>query len=344
MQIVSPTQLKQYFLLAIIIGLALLLGKHLYSTFPGLLGAVTFYILMREKFYRLTVMRGWKKWYTALLFILTALVIFVLPFIGLAMMIAPTISQFLSNSDQATKSLQGFTQKFGHAIPGLTFGEAQIHELTQKMTNSIPDLLGAAGGAFTNLLICFFILYFLLVDGRKIERTLQSYMPLKEENIDEVWQATRVMVISNAIGIPFLAVFQAITACIGYKIFGIDNWLLWGTLTGICSVLPVVGTAVVWVPMSIYLIGTGHSGAGIGLLVYAIAVIGSIDNVLRFTLLKKIGNVHPVITVLGIIIGIPLFGFIGLIFGPLLISYLLLLVKIYQVEFSSKHLQRSDGV
>ena len=343
MTILTPIQLKQYFLLALILGLAILLGMNLYTVFPGVLGAITFYILMRERYYRLTVMRGWKKWVTALLFLLIALVIFILPFMLLVAMVAPTATARLNNPQQVTTAVSTITGKIQHVMPGFTFGEPQIKSLLQRVTASLPGFLSGAGTTVTNLLICFFLLYFLLVDGRRIERALQDYIPLKEENVDSVWQATRTMVVSNAIGIPVLAMCQALVACIGFKIFGIDNWMLWGVLAGLCSVLPVVGTAIVCIPLCVYLMATGHMGAGIGLLVYSVAVIGSIDNVLRFTLLKRIGDVHPAVTVFGILVGVPIFGFMGLIFGPLLISYLLLLVKIYRVEFSARHLVRGDS-
>jgi predicted PurR-regulated permease PerM len=100
--------------------------------------------------------------------------------------------------------------------------------------------------------------------------------------------------------------------------------------------VPIIGTAVVWVPLCIYLYAIGNSAQATGLLLYSIVITGSVDNILRFTILKKLGDVHPIITALGIIVGIPLFGFMGFIFGPLLISYLLLLVKIYRVEFSPR--------
>jgi predicted PurR-regulated permease PerM len=90
----------------------------------------------------------------------------------------------------------------------------------------------------------------------------------------------------------------------------------------------------IWGPLCIYLFALGHSNDAIGLLIYAAIIIGGIDNVLRFTILKRLGNVHPIVTTLGIIVGLPLFGFMGLIFGPLIISYLLLLIKIYRAEFS----------
>jgi predicted PurR-regulated permease PerM len=100
--------------------------------------------------------------------------------------------------------------------------------------------------------------------------------------------------------------------------------------------LPVVGAAAVYVPMGIYLIAAGNTWQGIGILIYGFAVIGSSDNISRFMLAKKIGDVHPLITVFGVLIGVNLFGFIGLIFGPLLISMFILLLEIYTNEFLTK--------
>src|SRR5690606_29011515 len=96
-----------------------------------------------------------------------------------------------------------------------------------------------------------------------------------------------------------------------------------------------IGTMAIWVPLVIYLFSTGNTGAGIGLLLYSAVITGNIDYLARISLLKKIGDVHPLVTVLGLIVGLKLFGFFGFIFGPLLISYLLLLIKIYKSEFGN---------
>jgi predicted PurR-regulated permease PerM len=100
--------------------------------------------------------------------------------------------------------------------------------------------------------------------------------------------------------------------------------------------LPVVGAALAYVPIAIILFSNGQTGQGIAVLIFGFGIIGTVDNVLRFTLLKKLGNVHPLTTVFGVIIGLKLFGFIGLIFGPLLISLFVLLLKIYSNEFITK--------
>jgi predicted PurR-regulated permease PerM len=98
----------------------------------------------------------------------------------------------------------------------------------------------------------------------------------------------------------------------------------------------VIGAALAYIPLAIIFFANDQVWQGIAMTIFGFAVIGTVDNVLRFTLLKKIGNIHPLTTVFGVIIGLKLFGFIGLIFGPLLISLFMLLLKIYSSEFIIK--------
>ena len=340
---ITNIQLKQFLLIGFIIGLILLLGTQLYSFFPGALGAVTFYVLLRGWFFKLTVIKGWKKWLTALLFIIGSLLLLVVPFAMIALMIVPKVSMLVNNPGQIIAGVNAITQKAKELVPQFHINQSDIQGAVQKVSSTVPGFLNSTMNLLTNLILCFFLLYFMLVDGRRMERKIQDFLPLKEENVDNIWQATRNMVVSNAIGIPLLAVSQAIVAAIGYFIFDVPEFLLWAVLTGIFSMIPVIGTAVICIPVCAYLIATGHTGQGLGLAAYSVGVIGSVDNILRFTILKRLGDVHPIITVLGIIVGVPIFGFMGFIFGPLLVSYLLLLIKIYAVEFAPhRQSQHSD--
>ena len=97
--------------------------------------------------------------------------------------------------------------------------------------------------------------------------------------------------------------------------------------------IPFIGTLVGILPVFILTISTGNEFAAWGILIYGLIVVGSTDNIIRLFILRKLDNVHPLITLIGVIVGVPLFGFIGLIFGPLLISLFLLVVKIYKKEF-----------
>jgi predicted PurR-regulated permease PerM len=120
---------------------------------------------------------------------------------------------------------------------------------------------------------------------------------------------------------------------LGYYIFGINDYGVWGFVTGIASLIPIVGTGLVWLPLTIYLLSTGQNWQGVGLGIYSLAIITNIDYVARITVLRKIGDVHPLITIIGVIVGLSMFGFLGLIFGPLLVSYFIVLVTIYRNEF-----------
>src|SRR5690606_34260877 len=115
--------------------------------------------------------------------------------------------------------------------------------------------------------------------------------------------------------------------------FGVPEWGLWGFLTGVFAFFPVVGTMIVWVPIVIFMYASGDNAMATWLMIYSVVVTGNIDYIARITLLKRMGDVHPVITVMGVIVGLGLFGFIGLIFGPLLVSYIILLFNVYVNEF-----------
>ncbi len=333
--------IKQYILIGSIILLLVTISMQLFVFFPGLLGAITLYILMREQFFKLTVIKRWPKGWTAGLFILLAIIVFVLPFAALIQVILPKFTTLVDNPARLTVTIEGLANKMKHLPRGFQINQQQVMEMAQKVTASIPDVLGATANMLTNAVLAFFLLYFMLVDGRKMELTILQYMPLKPENMDNMWKATRLMVISNAVGIPILAASQALVAIIGYAIFGIESYVLWGIFTGMASLIPVIGCMLIWGPLCIYLYSTGHAGAATGLALYSFIITGGIDNVLRFTILKRLGDVHPIITALGIIVGVPLFGFMGFIFGPLILSYFLLLIKIYRAEFSAANAENS---
>jgi Predicted permease len=104
--------------------------------------------------------------------------------------------------------------------------------------------------------------------------------------------------------------------------------------------VPLLGPPLIFVPAAIYAFTQGDNFAAIGLLVYGFVVVINIDNILRLIIAKKVGDIHPIITVVGVIIGIPLFGVMGLVYGPLLLSYFLITVRIY--EANKKQLNLTD--
>src|SRR5690606_34981572 len=158
-------------------------------------------------------------------------------------------------------------------------------------------------------------------------------LPFSAKSKNEIWNEVDLMVRSNALGIPILGICQGLVAMLGYWIFGVESFILWGILTGVSSIVPVLGTMTIYVPLTIMTLAAGHTMNGIGLGIYCFLLVGGIDNILRFTILKTLGNVPPLITVFGVLLGLNMFGMLGLIFGPLILSSVQVLIKVYGNEF-----------
>ena len=326
-------RLRQILILMLILTIGILLISQMTIFIPGLLGGITLYILSRTLYFQLIFKRKWKKGWTALLFIFGYLIIIALPVYFSVSLASPKIRSLAENQEQIIKSIQSVSEKV-HDKTGITILSAESAKtIAQKISAFIPRILNSTMVLLTNLIMMFFLLYYLLVHGSVTERYLGKVIPLKHENVNLLAGETKMMIKANALGIPIICIIQGAFAALGYWIFGVDDWGLWGFVTGVFAFFPLVGTMIVWVPLAGYLFIQGSNWPALGLTIYSIVVTGNVDYLARLKLMKYMGDVHPLITVLGVIVGLNLFGFIGLIFGPLLVSYFLIMVKIYINEF-----------
>lgn len=326
-------RLRQILILVLILAIAVLLISQLTIFIPGMLGGITLYILSRSSYFQLIFKRKWKKGWTALLFIFGYLIIIAIPVYVSIALVSPKISAMAENQAQIITSIQSVSAKV-HEKTGVTIlsGES-AKNIAQKVSTYIPIVINSTMALLTNLIIMFFLLYYLLVHGREMEKYLSKVTPLKHDNVNLLAGETKMMIRANALGIPIICIVQGAFASLGYWIFGVEDWALWGFVTGVFAFFPLVGTMIIWVPLVAYLFIHGDNWPAIGLTAYSFIVTGNVDYIARLKLMKYMGDVHPVITVLGVIVGLNLFGFMGLIFGPLLISYFLIMVKIYINEF-----------
>jgi predicted PurR-regulated permease PerM len=331
----SNEQVKQVFFLILITSLGLLLFNNVKEFLPGLLGAITIYILSRKLFFYLTQKQRWHTGLTATVFIVASLLLLVIPIATLIEMLAGKATTMFENKSEL---LQG-AKEIAATIKQYTNYDILSADTIQKLQTTggtiVPQILGSTFNTLGVIGIMFFILYFMLVNGSTMEKALYAHIPLKPQNVQLISKEVNNMVISNAIGIPVIALLQSIIALIGYYIFGVNDAMFWFVITCFTAMIPVVGSTLVWLPLAVQLLATGNQWQGIGLIVWGVVAVGAADNVFRIMLSKKIGDTHPLITIFGVLIGVKLFGFIGLIFGPLLITLFLLLLKIYVNEYSN---------
>lgn len=333
-------RIKQVLLLSLIILLVYLMINELYIFLPGILGALTLYILSRGNYFQLVYHRKWKKGWSAGLFILYYLMLIGLPVFLAVTLISPKINSFLANPNETINSVKQSIATIQNRLGFTVISEANLTNTLSKLSAFVPTVLNSTANLITNLAIMLFVLYHMLINGSEMERMLSRIIPLKKDNINMLAAETKKMVRANALGIPLISIIQGATATLGYFLFGVKEWALWGFLTGVFAFFPVVGTMIVWVPLVLYMYATGENTNATLLLIYSIVVTGNIDYIARITLLKKMGDVHPIITILGVIVGLGLFGFIGLIFGPLLVNYIIVLFNIYMNEFIDKDVSK----
>ena len=327
------TQIRQILLLLIIVLLSYLAASQLTGFITGFLGAITLYILSRRRYFQLTITRKWKKGWTALLFLLAFIIIIGLPIYFSIRMLSPKLNALLQNGDKIMAVFQTISKKIGDYTGAELLTEENLNKAGAAIASFLPSILNSTTNLLANLAIMLFLVYFMLIHGVEMEKWLNWFIPLKQENIDKLAAETRTMVTANAIGIPVISIIQGLVATVGYWIFGVHEVALWGFLTGVFAFFPLVGTMIVWAPLVIFMYATGQTWQATGLMIYSFAVTGNVDYITRLTLMRKMADVHPLITVFGVIVGLGLFGFVGIIFGPLLVSYIIVLLKIYINEF-----------
>ncbi|MCD8181845.1 MAG: AI-2E family transporter [Bacteroides sp.] len=332
----TKEQYWKYSLIAITIGLGIIICKEITPFLGGLLGALTIYILVRKQMIYLSVKRKMRRSIAATLITAESILCFLVP---LALVVWLTIINLQSINldpqaiiaplEQAANIIKA---KTGYNILGkdtISFFISTLPSIGQTLMSSVSSFT-------VNLLVLVFVLYFMLIGGKKMEQYINEILPFNKANTQDVIHEINMIVCSNAIGIPFLAIIQGGVAMIGYWIFGAPNILLVGFLTGVASIVPMLGTALVWIPISIYMALIGNWEQAIGLAIFGVIVISQLDNLIRFIIQKKMADIHPLITIFGVVIGLPLFGFMGVIFGPLLLSLFFLFVDMFKKEYLDK--------
>lgn len=245
-----------------------------------------------------------------------------------------------TSADSKICSLINNIEKFSAKSLSKIGFDKQLHKILPRLEEILTNYFIEIPLAILNGGFILFISYFLFNDGEKIIQKIVGWVPIRKKAIKKLIDKFEKVTYAVVFGQLFVALALGFVAIIGFYIFGVPFPIFWGVMTAFFSLIPPVGTAIIWVPASFYLVLSGYLtedyitlSKGVGLFVYGLLIISTIDNILRLKIIQAKADVQPIILIAGVIGGVNLFGVIGLFLGPIILPLLLTYFETFRERF-----------
>jgi len=314
-------------LLVLLLGIGLVIALAPYAT--GLIGIPVLYAVFAPVHVWLSLRVRPKI--AASLVVVLALFLIVVPGVSFAGLIVNQAQQ-ITGSVVRNPILGRIAQL---ELGGIDIGP-RIAELGAKIVgwlgSSAFGLIGTATRLALNLTIALFGLFYLLLQPGETWEAVRPYIPFSAKNTEKLRQRFRDVTTSTIIGTGLTAAAQGAILGLAFWIVGLPNALFWGVVTMVFGILPIVGSGLVWVPAAIALL-IGNRPGPAALITLVGLFVGNVDYILRPMVFRRWANIHPLVTLVGALAGVPYFGILGLLIGPLALSYFFELVKMYREEY-----------
>lgn len=324
---------KKIFASIIIIVLIIILAIALSPYINALFGALILFVIFGPLYNKIIKKTKLKKGIVALFIIILSLIIVIIPLTFLISLLVGEVTHIVENKDSITENLKSISK----IIP-ITDLDSKIQELISKTGSFLQKILVSTLQSITNILISliimYFVLFYMLINSEKLKKITSSIIPFNDRNTQKLMDEFGNVTYSTLISTGLIAVLQGVLLGVGFLILGIPGAILWGFIAGIAAFIPVVGIPIIWIPAGIIQITLKNNFAGIGILIWGF-ILSNLDNFLRPVIQNKVGKIHPLTTLIGVFIGLSFFGILGLILGPLLLSYFFLTIKMFNEEYLS---------
>jgi predicted PurR-regulated permease PerM len=313
----------------------------LWPYFSGLLGAPVLLVIFGDFHQRLSRRIGAPA--AALIVIVLSFFLILLPIVGAVTLLANEAggwARALTDSDLLNR------------LRGLEFMGVQVGEELKRFSSSLLSFVGGSAlgivGTGARLLIqftiTFFGLYYLLMDPAGSRALLESFIPFSAENRSILLDRFRNVTVSMLVGTFAVAIGQGAIMALTFWALGLPSPAFWGVVTIILSILPLVGAGLVWIPGAVYLVTQGRPVAAVILALVGLLIVGNVDTVIRPFVFNRYAKLHPFITIIGAFAFVPSMGLLGLLVGPLAISYFFELVRMYRAEYLTAEAAASGAI
>ena len=306
--------------IALLAGVALVLLPFI----SGLLGAGILYVIAEPLLRRLSAVRARRVAALVTVFVLFA--VLVLPGIWL-------FTKLLAQIPESVRELQRTVlvqQLLALRIGGLEIGsqlQSAASDVVRWSSRQTLDALGGILSATVNLVIALFGTYYLLMSGDRLWEQSVRVLPFDAATSERLRLRFHRVTEAMVLGVVVTGAAQGTLVGVAFALLGFDNALFWGAVTAVCSIVPMFGSAIVWLPAAVLLFAQRHFGGAVALAAFGALVVSNTDNALRLIVYKRVSEVHPMVTLVGAFAGVNAFGLAGLLIGPLILLYAIELLR-----------------
>ena len=324
---------SKYFFIACFIGIIILsiflIRSYLVTITSGVLLSYIFYPLYRK------LKAGVRS--ESLASLLTALIVVVIVTVPLIFAGNALINESINFFQQAkTIDFSNVASKLPESITRNIDINEQLKDMLNKFSLTLAretsNFIVSLPAKILHFFIMLFIMFYLFKEGKEGVKKLKRHIPLREKYRKDLSRKMSGVVYASLYGIVITAIVQGTIGAIGLWMFDVPSPVLWGVIMIILSMLPVVGAFLVWFPAAMYKLVLGEVFNGIGLLLYGLFVISTIDNIIRPKIVGSKGEIHPILVLLGVLGGLEVFGLLGMIIGPLVLAILVVFLSLYVSE------------
>jgi len=316
--------------------LAVAITYALYPYIEAFFAALIIYVIMKPAHDLLTKRLKINNRAASIVLIVLSIVIIIIPLYYLIILLSQQVGQVLEIVTVNMDIIYGYLQKINELVPALDL-EQKASDLVTTIGGFVSQLvletIQNLGNQLIGLIIMVFLLYYLFTtDDKTLKDLTSNIIPFSDSNKDKLIGEMKNIIHSTIIATFFIAAVQGGLLAFTFYLLDIQGAILWGFVTLILSIMPVVGAPLVWGPAIIFKVIEGDLFAA-GVIFIAGMVISNIDNFLRPYIQDKVGAIHPFVSLLGIFIGIYLFGLVGIVVGPLVLSSFLLMLRMFYEDY-----------
>ncbi len=270
---------------------------------------------------------------------LASAIMIVVGLVGIVLPVSWIVSLLVGQAQEAATAV--VNSPILDRLNDLTIGHyavgQQIRELGSKLVGLLGggalSLLGRVARVVLNVVFAFTGLYFILQDPDGAWKSVRPYIPFSDENVEILRERFGAVTKSTVLGTGLSALSQGVLITLAFLALGLGNAVFWGAVTLVFSILPVLGSGLIWGPGAIVLFTNDRLGAAVAMLLFGFVVIANVDNVIRPWVSNRYAQIHPMITLVGAIAGVSYLGILGLLIGPLALSYFFELLRMYRREY-----------